>query len=150
MEKKKEKDSIGDKKNMEKSDILPCGHDREKYYYFHSALIGGMRHRCAACDDPNGNTRHIQELRKKEEVYKKEEGYKKKKLDLHREIGLAISSIVEREVPLGHVNDVLDVLLAHTCEIMAVSYKFSREDAIQCYIRVCSVLQARIKQSRDQ
>ena len=45
--------------------VLPCGHDA-KYYYFHPALRGGARHRCAACDDPNCQTRFMQELRKNE------------------------------------------------------------------------------------
>ena len=43
---------------------LPCGHPKE-CYYFHPALLGGMRHRCSACDDPKGNTRAVQELVKK-------------------------------------------------------------------------------------
>ena len=37
--------------------VLKCGHDNE-CYYFHPALIGGMRHRCILCDDPNGNSVH--------------------------------------------------------------------------------------------
>lgn len=48
---------------MEK-ETLSCGHPKE-CYYFHPALIGGLRHRCCACDDPNGNTRAVQELRQK-------------------------------------------------------------------------------------
>ena len=44
---------------------LPCGHDA-KYYYFHPALRGGTRHRCAACDDPDCQTRFMQELKERQ------------------------------------------------------------------------------------
>jgi hypothetical protein len=50
---------------MNKEDKLPCGHDR-KYFYFHPALRNGARFRCAKCDDPNCNTRFMQELKAQE------------------------------------------------------------------------------------
>ena len=37
-----------------------CGHDI-KYQFFHPALKGGDRYRCAACDDPKGVTKFMQE-----------------------------------------------------------------------------------------
>ena len=43
---------------------LSCGHPKE-CYYFHPSLKGGLRHRCCACDDPEGRTRAVQELVKK-------------------------------------------------------------------------------------
>lgn len=43
---------------------LKCGHIAE-CQYFHPALKGASRWRCVACDDPNGNTRAMQELIKK-------------------------------------------------------------------------------------
>lgn len=42
-----------------KEALLPCGHQR-KYYYFHNG-VRSATHRCIACDDPNSNTRFMQE-----------------------------------------------------------------------------------------
>lgn len=43
------------------TDFLPCGHEK-KYSYFHPALVGSSRFRCIKCDDPNRNSRAMQEL----------------------------------------------------------------------------------------
>lgn len=56
-----------------------------------------------------------------------------RRLDLHKEIGVALNSIVERETLTDHTTDVLDVLLTHTCEIMATVYRLPLEDAMHCY-----------------
>jgi hypothetical protein len=39
---------------------MKCGHD-EKYLYFHPSLKGSDRWRCAACEDPKGVTKFMQE-----------------------------------------------------------------------------------------
>jgi hypothetical protein len=50
-----------DSQSPDNRKLLSCGHPVE-CWYFHPALRGGMRHRCIACDDPEGNSRAMQEL----------------------------------------------------------------------------------------
>lgn len=72
-----------------------------------------------------------------------------RRLDLHLEIGKFLGPIVQRETTIdaARVTDIIDVLVTHTCEIMATYYGLSHEDAIHCYHQMRAPVQAFISQA---
>lgn len=85
--------------------------------------------------------------KKKIKVDKKLKDRNRRRLDLHLEIGALLNSIVVRETSAGNTVDLLDVLLTHTCEIMAIHYKLTNDDALHCYNQMRTPVQAFISQA---
>lgn len=82
------------------SDKLPCGHNK-KYLYFHAALRGSRRYRCAKCDDPECNSAFMKKDKEMAQTIRKvltvEEAKAKQRETIEVELDTLIS-LFEKEL----------------------------------------------------